>query len=603
MTSRLRRCLVLACLGLLGLSGCTTDPKPYAAHHLLVDPDGYALDGDYEDLRQDALEHHLEETVFKGIQQHIDRLRAQPAGRAAAQAGACADKLRLLIFVHGGLNTYHSSFERMKRMLSDGRTDAFTCYYPIFINWESGLFSSMTDDLFRLRFGRPSLGVGIVTSPFVIAARLISSVAALPMSLIHNGDTMEETLSGAAEQGDPGYCIVGDAVFYLPFQAMYVATMPLVEGFGRPAWEVMKRRAELAVASRLVDGPEDRDVYVAKVYQAVNPMRGAKKAEPKAQETEGAIRTLARKLREHIRHNGKEWFWLEEPPPPAPDQSPNQMPSKTAPSIDRSKAVPVEITLVGHSMGAVLLNRLVSVLDNEEGAKRGDLPMPVSRIIYMAPAAPVNELEDFMVPYLHYNTTAQFWMFLLNRRDETREIPYNGALAFVPRGSLLTWIDSYLEAETTVGQATSGRMRNVREYYTLEASPKRRGTVNCLTPSWDAEHGPPPELRPIKAQYRKLLASTPPATVDLQDQGRFRVYESPARIGDKTVPSEHGDFTESHFFLEVLCHADGEAFRDKQICAAAPYWVNGPPWYKFWEEDETPYLKVPLFGKEALAGR
>lgn len=581
----------------VGLSGCTANPKPFAAHHLLVDPDGYALDTDYEDLRQEHLEAHLETTVFKGIQQHMDRLKAQ-----AKTPAACGDKLRLLIFVHGGLNTYAASFKRMERMLAqrDGEA-AYTCYYPIFVNWESGLGSSIADDLFRLRFGRPSLGVGIVTSPFVIASRLISSVAAMPMSLMHNADTMEETLSGAVDEGDPGYCVAGDAVFYLPLQGLYIATMPLVEGFGRPAWQIMRRRAELAVSSRLVDGPEDKDVYASKVYQAVSSNERARKARLKERPTEGAIRTFARKLREHIRYDDSgKWYWLEQAPPPPPDQIPKQMPAKKTEAIVKARAIPVEITLVGHSMGSLLLNRLLSVLDNVEGAKQGDLPMPVRRIVYMAPAAPVNELEDFMVPYLHYNTTAEFWMFLLNRRDETREIPYDGAVFFLPRGSLLAWIDSYLEAETTVGQSTSGRTRNVREYYQVERSPTRRGTVNCLTPSWEAHDGPRPELKPISDQYRKLLASAPRGTVDLQNQGRFRIYESPARVGDKTVPSEHGDFTESHFFLEVLCHADGEAFNDKAVCGEVPYWLSEPPWWKFWDNYHNPHLDVPLFGMERL---
>jgi pimeloyl-ACP methyl ester carboxylesterase len=602
MLSRYRLIFAGVLLVVAAPTGCSTDRQPYVAHSLFVHPDGYALDQrDFEWQRTKDLKRELDQTVLKGIQQHADRLKkagGPPAPGPAGQDG-CDGTLRLLIFVHGGLNTRSATIGRMEELLSKNGEAPFTCYYPIFINWQSGLLSAMKDDLFRIRFGHPSYWVGIPTSLVVIPARLVASIANLPMAFAHSLDNMAETLIGAREQGDPAYCVAGDFLFYLGPQVASLATVPLVEGFGRPAWDIMKRRAQLAVTSQLVDGPDELEYYAKTTKEVFSGEAAQGQTEPREDLSylnEGAIRTLAWKLRERIKFDGKRWYWIDQPPAETPTQATKQkagqMPAKTDVPIDYARAVPVEITLVGHSMGAILLNRLLGVLDNyEEKAAQGEQPLPVRRIIYMAPAASVNELEDFLVPYLHYNTQAQFWLFLLNRRDESREIPLNGWALIVPRGSLLSWIDTYLESETSIGQATSGRMRNLRDFYQLDPSPKRRGTRSCVTPSWPAKAGPPPEELPIKEQYRKLLAHAPAATFALQHEGRFRVYESPARINDDTTPSEHGDFGQPHFFLEVLCHADGEAFRDKSICSSTPYWLDG----------DAPQMKVPLFGREVLS--
>jgi len=66
--------------------------------------------------------------------------------------------------------------------------------------------------------------------------------------LIHNGQLLAERIRGAFEENDPWYCVVADTISHLPFHALYVGTIPLLEGFGGPTWDIMKRRAQLAVA-------------------------------------------------------------------------------------------------------------------------------------------------------------------------------------------------------------------------------------------------------------------------------------------------------------------------------------------------------------------
>lgn len=608
MPSHPPRFLIGSLLVLLSLSGCARDSLPYKAHYMFIHRDGYALDEQFHAESTEALKTHLDTTVLKGIQQHVDGLKNPAAASRTGPAGqvGCDGVLRLMIFVHGGMNTRTASIERMEKMLVENDKLPATCYYPVFINWQSGLLSSTVDDLFRLRFGHPSWSFGIASSPFVIAGRMIGSLANLPMSFAHNMDTVVEAGKGADEQGDPLYCTIGDGLLYFPLQAFYVATIPLVEGFGKPAWEIMKRRAQLTVSTRLTDDPEVGDVFVEKFHQRVSEKQRLAKADQSAHPNEGAIRTLVWKLRERIKYHKetKTWYWIDPAGSTSAVRSSGVMPPKTIQTIDRNRAIPVEITLVGHSMGPIILNRLLSVLDIEEELVPEEKPLPVKQIIYMAPAASVNELEYFLVPYLYYNKEARFSMFVLNRRDETREIPIGGSVFFLPRGSLLAWIDTFLEPEASIGQSTSGRMRNLREYYSLEDSPHRRGTTDCFHSDWEAGNGPASEDRELWRQYThiKLKDQAPKLTKDLGD--RFRVYESPARVSDKTVPKEHGDFTEPHYFLEVLCHADEKAFRDwKTTCNQKPYWPDGPPWYTPWASDESYKEFSPVFDRVELSGR
>jgi len=87
-------------------------------------------------------------------------------------------------------------------------------------------------------------------------------VANLPISLIHNGQLLAERIRGAFEENDPWYCVVADTISHLPFHALYVGTIPLLEGFGGPTW--------LAVADQLVDVPGTQNATFQRVMQSVS---------------------------------------------------------------------------------------------------------------------------------------------------------------------------------------------------------------------------------------------------------------------------------------------------------------------------------------------
>lgn len=542
---------LLLCTSCAGVS--YYKPKAdYKPNYLVIHPDGYALDDHNEQMSTALLKHQLETELVPHIFSFVSDMPQSPAMSSCVGSDRV---LRLLIFVHGGLNGYDTGFEHMSELLeevtaSNGKTRFHvikgSCYYPLFINWNSDGLDSMVDDLFRIRFGHPDMALAILSSPFVLTSRLIGSLANLPVSLIHNGDLLRERIRGAIDEGDPGYCVAADTAGYLPLHALYVATIPLVEGFGAPAWDIMKRRAQLAVADQLTDEPGVQNATLRRFY-------------PSGRETtqrtsgqfldEGAFRTVLTVLHSAMRYDNGTWTW-------------------------RDTDMRVEVTLVGHSMGAMLLNRILGLLQGVQHSQE----TPVENLVYLAPAAPVDELDFMAAPYLervNRGTRAKshptrLHMFTLNRRDETREIDWIPTLGLLPRGSLLTWIDTFLERETTWGQSTSGRTWNLLHTYGLEPVPTFPGTRNCFTPSWDPVHGPPPEQRPLVKQFRERMFALGSTHRALQDRDLLKLYDAPRRIGDHTVPENHGDFTVPRYFLEALCQVNDGAFRTKDYCQQRP---------------------------------
>jgi hypothetical protein len=545
--------------GCAGVNTAKLDPSgQFKANYLVIHPDGYALNEKNEPLSTDELRQELEATLLPHIYHFAKELQNPAPNSEVASCYRNGERtLRLLIFVHGGLNGYDASFQHMRDLVepiadSDGHQFNVvkgSCYYPIFVNWDSAGFDSFTDDLFRIRFGHADMALAIITSPFVIASHFVSSVVNLPVSVFHNGELLAERIKGALEEGDPGYCVALDTAGYLPLHTLYFATIPLLEGFGTPTWAIMKRRAQLAVANELTDKPGSQNFSWRRLSGQHDEYRmQAQKANPQLHD-EGAFRTLITTLQKNMQPDNGSWKWSD-------------------------SGVRVEVTFVGHSMGSMLINRVVDLL---EGSKQSQ-QMPVDNLIYLAPAASIDELDQMTIPYVERinqgkgardNPTA-LWFFALNRRDETREIPLM-SLGLLPRGSLLTWIDTFLEGETTWGQSTSGRTWNLMNSYGINKTVSTYpGTKNCFTPYWNPAHGVPPEYLPLTQQLRAREITSGSRHLTLQTRGLLKLYDSPRRIGADNVPESHGDFTRPRFFLEALCTVKETAFRSREVCQKRP---------------------------------
>lgn len=575
--------LVLVCSTGCIPSLANLDPDGrFSSNYIFVHPDGYAIGKDDQPLRTQDLEEYLDKTIFKGIDRFAKELTRQPGPLNRCAGGP----LRLMIFVHGGLNGYDDSFRRMRSMLekispddpTDTRVLLNTCYYPIFLNWNSDLPDSLNDDLFRIRWGRPDKIVSFLTFPFVLFGRLIGSAANMPASLMHNGYNISEAWVGAKEEGDPGIQRAFGTAQDVAFLGFHVVTAPLLEGFGRPAWDIMKRRAQLAATDRLTDEPGTQNAITKQAFKylfgtpsvVLGPPRRSSPCERIAQQEEkslqrekdpsssgpadkqstrteathtdeGAARTFVKRLGAWMRYEEEKWKWCD-------------------------GQVSVEITLVGHSMGSLVINRLLNLFEGTEPKNR----YPVRHLVYMAPAASTDENDQFVRPYLERVTSSiplsniKFSTFLLNRRDETQKDDW--WLFFMPRGSLLVWIDTFFESETTWGQATSGRVLNLSNSYGL-CSPTESGPFCPPTGSF-------PTSAPLKKQFRIRNIKYSIPEIGLARRNVMTIRDSPRSVGTNNVPSSHGDFTEPNYFGEVLCTVDPAAFQDLTYCDRPPDWVR-----------------------------
>jgi pimeloyl-ACP methyl ester carboxylesterase len=341
-----------------------------------------------------------------------------------------SNKKKILIYIHGGLNDRPSSLERVETLV--GCTPDTGClgdqYYPIFINWSSSLPSSYRDHLTRVRQGELRPVRAKLTSPWIFGEDLVTALASLPSSMA------EELTDSASSRNDSGfqraYCdykqgrlnmdvYIGqdcrgtlqsftDKTKYIPFGVLKVATLPVIDGFGEAAWGVLKRRTNLLFERETLPRYPGDD----------------------AAEGDGPLSAFFRKLRQA---------------------------KKDDPSL--------ELTIVGHSMGAIIVNRALRHF--------GDLDF--KNVVYMAAACTLQDYYGTMFGgagekikagttgqrgYLRRHPNTQLYHLTLQERAEVLE-SRGGWFEVIPRGSLLVWIDNFLAEPEYRLDKMAGRISNL----------------------------------------------------------------------------------------------------------------------------------------------
>jgi len=189
----MRRVLIALVLCLL-LSGCGTIHTRYTNRMVLVHKDGYAMDTRRERILEFDSPNQIEK--FRGTTWAHDIL--QGVDDEAERRSREGRVLKLLVYVHGGLNTYSKEMVRTAKLVEaartgtiggdgDGRGDRkvphLAAYYPLFINWNSDLLESVWDDLFEIQSGERRPYYGYLAAAPAVAARLASGVEHLPTSI------------------------------------------------------------------------------------------------------------------------------------------------------------------------------------------------------------------------------------------------------------------------------------------------------------------------------------------------------------------------------------------------------------------------------------
>lgn len=360
---------------------------------------------------------------------------------------------RITFFIHGGLNSNRSSVRRVLDSVCGNNYETAPCdlrgpilsdgeRYPIFILWNSGLTSSYFAHLFNIQRGR-NLGVkGWPGAPWKLAADTGKALSRAPIvwyeMISHDlrtvpGQRLKRTVEEDAEnyyraleasyresptentrvQRCNSQTSTSERVFasfaYAGTFASKFLLSPFIDGFGTVSWDVMLRRTDLLF---------EEEVFCAKTpdcdFELVPPS-------PLERVRSGGLAKFLDHLQAEIGEGGqlsdKNW----------------------------------EITLIGHSMGGIVMNR---ILNRYPG-------LPIKNIVYMASAATVRDYEESALPFLQANADKAIRIFhlVLNPVAELRERSKYADLS--PRGSLLVWIDNFLSKPNTLEDRTMGRFSNI----------------------------------------------------------------------------------------------------------------------------------------------
>lgn len=425
------------------------------SHVLAIDANGYAYDP--ESGRQ------------AGVEERVEHMLKQADTHLARRA-----RRKLLIHVHGGLNSTDAALEAAcrasKRMLGEQTEE--DAYYPLFITWPSGFYEAYGDYLWNLRQGRHSPVGGPLTAPIYLVADAASTVAELPFNLLWQAETdiqvagkvafdlnfmrmwSNADLAYSVLQADPAgrgqvRCgsysrgAVEQGGLFLWYWVTLVPTLVTslgLEFLGEGSWEGMLHRA-----SNLFHAYDEFDLGT--VGEGDAEMRQALTSRPT-----GAFADLLYALAAHIAAHPE---------------------------------VQYEIVLVGHSMGAIILNDALRFLQSENVCRCIiKQPLPITHIVYMAPACTIANAVHSVVPFVEANPQSRFHLLTLHPIAEAEEL---NAWGSVPRGSLLEWIDSYFTRPTGPQERRLGKWVNVMQALHLFRSIRERMTIKAFGVAGDSK--------------------------------------------------------------------------------------------------------------------
>ena len=391
-------CLVFSIFCYLFIFGCARPIKDEVSQaHINIEPDGFVVKDDerHFEYKCERQEHILSE--LNKIDAYVKQNRNEP--------------LHLMFFVHGGLVSIQGALTNINTLVENNKIKG-TNIYPVFINWDSRLWSSLYDDIFIVRRGVRAPMQGTLTSPFIFLSRLVDSVIRGVPNVINQADSEKKFIDDyeREEINHHGGYMTKQAAISTVSLPISVVAVPALSGFGEGAWNMMKRRIDQMFAHE------------------ISPL----KTEGQEQiEESGGLRIFLREFR-----------------------------NKFQKDILDGK---IKVDLVGHSMGAIVITRLLREFPD----------IPFNRIIYLAPA---NSIEDFKMTipfYLAQHQQARFYSYSLSVQDETQEFNY-----FTPKGSLLVWIDNMLETNLSAEDRRVGSFVN-KSAFRVDCNFRYVGDESC----------------------------------------------------------------------------------------------------------------------------
>jgi hypothetical protein len=351
----------------------------------------------------------------------------------------------LVIFVHGGLVTRSDALTRAlediplmaKHTTPDPAFMSGEAIFPLFYIWPSGFADSYADATVNYAQGEYDAPLRRAGTPLYFATDLAETVSRAPLELVKSIKRFSDAYLGTDDQPSEWGCSLDTAHFgcnyvgprvpdYLT-DSVYAVTTPL-----RPvtsssldtatsAWKNMVARTRFAFA-KYVDPAE---------YQAVLAERERLGAAAKPLSTEAITKR-------DILTRGALYFFFR------------RLSDEIAKEKDPCAANALRITVIGHSMGEMVLNELMQNFPD----------LPYQNIVYMAAAGSIRDFKAMTERVLRKPQCGDlnFYNLSLHPTAEKRDLEAFGA---APVGSLLEWIDDIFEAPVTPTDRTLGKWQNV----------------------------------------------------------------------------------------------------------------------------------------------
>ena len=359
-----------------------------------------------------------------------------------------ARRTNVLIFIHGGLNTFDDRTQRAilhSYLISQATIGNGERYYPLFINWPSGLDETYWEQISNIRQGDEKARA-IVTFPLYFLSDLMQGFARLPATWEKTnfreigtkifgdikekcdaeGDFPETIICEEKHDRDLWVRAKRVATFIPLYPIRLFASLP-VDSFGKTAWVNMLRRTQT-----MLRNPEEFK-YRNKSFVIKEEFNGT-----------GHLAIFLRELGARL---------------------------KTEPEYS--------LTLIGHSMGAIIANQIIRAFPD----------LPYKNLVYMAAACSILDFEHSVIPVLLKAKEKQdihFYNLSLDPHAEAREYTVKG---LGPTGSLLEWIDDFYTDPPTLRDRTLGKWRNI--VVAKRMFPKKalhRMTFKVF--NWDEDHSP-----------------------------------------------------------------------------------------------------------------
>ncbi len=456
------RQLLLVGLSLYAVGACASPSAGDRARHIvLFDSEGSPVNaadpkrwGGYEHFKTDGVPIDGSALGPKDFLGHLDAMlediEAWDQQRIDEGTATLTDPVAVTVFIHGGLNKQKDT---VKRAVRDSQRIQKDGSYPVFVGWDSSLISSYSDHVFKIRQGADWHEAGNteevlswLTAPFVFAVDVIRSVSRLPLvitsQLVETFHWMgisksrwrsQANSSLKNQQGSPWSADLPkegpeevDASWweylrYLVLSPLKVTSILIIDTGGTRSWDIMKRRVELLFQrEKHLDGDgKGKRGRLLRVMQMLDILQ----------------RRMAAQGRE------------------------------------------LHVSVVGHSMGTIVLNRLLDhadmyvqpdlKIDPFSTRERFPVRLPCfQNIVYLAAACSVHDYEAAAFPYLQNHPATNAYHVMLHPDQEIREVNIGG---IGPRGSLLTWVDEFLARPNTLLERTAGRYDNL--FVTLAGTP------------------------------------------------------------------------------------------------------------------------------------